>query len=232
MRTLITSLALAACAATFAQGTQGITNTTDPAKAGTDQQPAPYVKSAYDECLTNAGTNTWQVLGLNEDQIARITAMQTRYKQAAKTDADEKVKAAAKAEKEARKHGRSKKNNGVADKTTTPPQKPSVPATAQPATANTDQRANGNLEKKANDTTAMKLDKEAVVPAEKDNTALEPAKDERATLDKDLDASASAMGDTPMISASPYDDELRSILTPEQLQQWVRRCNVDTSMRP
>ncbi len=44
------------------------------------QDPAP-VKSTYDECLTTAGQYTWSVLGLNEDQVNRVGALQTRYKE-------------------------------------------------------------------------------------------------------------------------------------------------------
>ena len=44
------------------------------------QNTAP-VKSAYDECLTMAGQYTWAALGLNDDQISRVGALQARYKE-------------------------------------------------------------------------------------------------------------------------------------------------------
>ena len=44
------------------------------------QDPAP-VKSVYDACLTTAGQFTWTALGLNEDQMNRVSALQARYKE-------------------------------------------------------------------------------------------------------------------------------------------------------
>ena len=34
----------------------------------------------YHECLTTAGPSTWRTLGLDEQQAARMTDLQTRYK--------------------------------------------------------------------------------------------------------------------------------------------------------
>jgi hypothetical protein len=60
---------------------------------------------------------------------------------------------------------------------------------------------------------------------------LDPATEGQATLEKNeqgtmTDASLSLQ------PVSPYDDELRSILTPEQMHLWERRCDVRTSMQP
>ena len=39
------------------------------------------VKSVYDACLTTAGRYTWTALGLNADQMSRVSALQARYKE-------------------------------------------------------------------------------------------------------------------------------------------------------
>ncbi|MBK9195366.1 MAG: hypothetical protein IPO17_10355 [Flavobacteriales bacterium] len=92
MRTIITSVALAACATVFAQNTAPLTP---------QQDTVQHVQSIYDECLLTAGTGSWQALGLTQDQILRVSALQTRYKESskaaeAKAVADEKAAAKAK----------------------------------------------------------------------------------------------------------------------------------------
>lgn len=202
MRTIITSVALAACATVFAQ------NNVAPAP---QQDTVQHVQSIYDECLLTAGTSSWQALGLNTDQVARVTELQTRYKQSAKA-AEEKAiadeKAAAKA---AKGKGKVKKE-----------------AEKAPAAASVDA-------KKADVLTAKQPEVEQVdpqvEPAMKDNTALEPPVELNGSLDKEEDFSA-ATGTVPPMEYSPLDAELRAILTPGQLALWERRCDNRTSFKP
>ena len=168
MRTLITSLAIAASAAAFAQQ-----NTTPPAP----QDPAAFQMSIYDECLRTAGKNSWEVLHLDQQQVASITALQTRYKEEA---------AAAKemAMKEGKKPARQTKAEAKYDVPPTPADQPY-----------------------GNDTTG--------------------------TMDDELDATAAVpMDDAGAPLLSPVDQELHTILTPEQLAIWERRCDMRMGMKP
>ncbi len=71
MNKLILS-AIAMCTLTFANAQEGTTASAD--------QPQTPPKSVYHQCLLNAGTSTWQVLGLDEQQATRVAAVQARYK--------------------------------------------------------------------------------------------------------------------------------------------------------
>lgn len=205
MRTLSTAMAL----------TLGVMAWAQTSPAAQEQQPtAPYVKSTYHDCLTMAGTNTWQAMGLNSDQMARLNDMQTRYKLAGQADAEAKAKAEEKAAKEARKSGKRKQAN------------------EPKAAAQSPNAVSGSTAAVRTTTPVPQTDKEPSAPMTKDRgTALEPATEGQATLEKgepSMDADA-AMSAQPV---SSYDEELRAILTPEQMHLWERRCDVRTSMRP
>lgn len=80
MKNLLMIGALGLMATVSAQNTPEAPAQPPVREPATMQDPAP-VKSAYDECLTTAGQYTWCALGLNEDQVNRVGALQTRYKE-------------------------------------------------------------------------------------------------------------------------------------------------------
>jgi low affinity Fe/Cu permease len=203
MRTIITSVALAACATVFAQNNAVETPKQDPVQ----QEPVPHVQSIYDECLLTAGTSSWKALGLNDDQVVRVSELQNRYKQSAKA-AEEKAVADEKAA--AKGKGKVKKE-----------------AEKAPAAASVEPKKTDGLT--AEQPEVKQVDPQ-VEPALKDNTALEPPV-ENGTMDKEEDFSA-ATGSIPPMEYSPLDAELRSILTPAQLALWERRCDNRTSFQP
>ena len=193
MRTIISSLALVACATVFAQNTAAPTP---------QQDPVPQVQSIYGECLLAAGTSTWETLGLNGDQITRVTALQTRYKQdvqAAKEKALADEKAAAKGKGKVKKEAEAK-----------------APVTEPTQVA---------------PTTSQKVEEKQLDPAVKSEAAiLEPPVDVDATLEEGVDFSAATA--KPLEEYSPFDAEFRAVLTPGQLTLWERRCDTRTSMQP
>lgn len=73
---MLASMALAIAAVGYAQS--GTTDPVAPLQDPAQQQPQ---QSVYHECLVNAGPYTWKVMGLDEGQVARISAVQTRYKE-------------------------------------------------------------------------------------------------------------------------------------------------------
>ncbi len=191
MRTIITSAALVAFAAVFAQE-----------KVATPPQQVPdeHVKSIYNECLLTAGTSSWQALGLNSDQMTRITELQTRYQQSvkaaeAKALADEKASAKAKGKAQVKK----------AANEATPP-------------------ASGKQEAIKLERTEGEQTQREVEPSMKDSTATVPPVGSDGTLDKQEEFSATTGTQEP-VEYSPLDTELRAILTPSQLALWERRCN-------
>ncbi len=201
MRTIITSVALAACATVFAQ------NTAPPTP---QQDTVQHVQSIYDECLLTAGTGSWQALGLTQDQILRVSALQARYKESSKA-AEAKAVADEKAAAKAKGKGKVKKEAEKAPAATSLEQKKAEGLTAeQPEVKQVDPQ---------------------VEPAMKDNTALEPPTELNSSLDKEEDFSA-ATGAIPPMEYSPLDAELRAILTPGQLVLWERRCDNRTSFKP
>ncbi len=199
MRTIITSVALAACATVFAQNTAAPTP---------QQDTVQHVLSIYDECLLTAGNGSWKALGLNDDQITRVSELQLRYKESAKAA---EAKAVADEKAAAKGKGKVKKESAKAPAATSLEQKKAEGRTAEQPEV---KQADPNVE-----------------PAMKDNTALEPPMELNGTLDKEEDFSA-ATGTIPPMEYSPLDAELRAILTPAQLTLWERRCDNRTSFKP
>src|SRR5262245_53558281 len=185
MRTLCTSLALAACAMAFAQNTA----TTTP-----QQDTLAYVKSTYDECLLAAGSSTWQAMGLTSEQVTRVSEMQTRYKQGGQAAAEAKAKADEKAAKEAAKANKTKNKSKV--------QKDAA------------DKANGT-----SSSTTQPVEEKQTDPSVKDKGQAPPPTNEHGTLEKDAEIPVAVQPDQ---GPSPYDAELRTILTPEQFQMWER----------
>jgi hypothetical protein len=105
---MLASMALAIAA--FGYGQSG---TTDPKTTGQDPAPQTPQQSVYHECLVNAGPYTWKVLGLNEDQVARISAVQTRYKESLQPPKEEKKDKKSKKDQAAKKVQNPAVNSGA-----------------------------------------------------------------------------------------------------------------------
>ncbi len=194
MRTFISTLALVASASVFAQSDAAMTQ---------QPEPAPFEQSIYEECLLIAGQNSWDVLKLNDDQVARMTDLQARYKVSA-----QEAKEQALAEEKAAAKGKGKV--AQAPKAITPIAK---------------------QEQVTNTAEAMEQEQAAPVPME-EKAEMESAMTTDGTLVNDGDVSAANPAEIIEVSYSPIDAELRSILTPEQLLIWERRCDRRTSMTP
>lgn len=73
------TVAAVACFAVAKAQDGTVAPATDATVPAEQVQTAP-LQSAYHACLLDAGKETWTVLGLDESQVARVTALQERYK--------------------------------------------------------------------------------------------------------------------------------------------------------
>jgi hypothetical protein len=84
---MLATMALAIAAAGYGQN--GTNDPNAPVQDPAQQNPQ---QSVYHDCLVSAGPYTWKVLGLDEDQVNRISAVQTRYKESLEPAKDTKSK--------------------------------------------------------------------------------------------------------------------------------------------
>ena len=177
---MLASMALAVAALGYGQNGTTAPNTTgqDPAQ----QQPQ---QSIYHECLVSAGPYTWKVLGLNEDQVARINAVQARYKESLQPPKEEK------------KTGKDKGNKDQASKKV---QNPAVNSGVdQPGIAKSEGKSDNpdvNVQNGKNENEMNTLQGNTVTADGTEGQPLPPS----------------------------VNDELKTILTPEQWAQWDRQC--------
>lgn len=203
-----------------AQGQSGSTTApnkgTEPTVAQ-EQQPA---RSIYHDCLVAAGKSTWAELGLNSDQVDRVTALQATYKSelAALETGDGKAKAS--------------KKEVVSEKKAATPVKPVEPLdksgikgedkTAAPTKEPMDKT--GVSEERTADgmPTTKPVDGKAPVTAEEivDPTLPPMEQDKTATQ---FDAAPADEAGVPVINDAK-GSELAAILTPEQWNRWQKQC--------
>lgn len=172
--------------------------------------PEASAHSIYHDCLLAAGTSTWTELGLNSDQVERVTALQTAYK----------AELAA-AEKPAGKTKGAKKD--VAVKKVEATVTPSVSADKSGMTA---EEKKVDVEKETMDKTGVAQESLNGEPATKPeenvaNPDMPPvAKDNTSTP---LDAGDQTYAAVPT-THDVQGDQLAAILTPEQWNRWQKQC--------
>ena len=198
-RILLAAVALSASAIAVAQ-----TETTTPATNNAlepvpveQQEPAAPARVLQQDCLLIAGNNTWKALGLSDDQITRLAALQERHKAEIAPPVEEKDVKGKKKAAATKKAEPAVGKTEVIDKT-------GVEADKQPAQA--------------------ELDPSKAAPT--DNTGTQ-APGETTAPD--------AVTEPLQPVALSVNDELRTILTPEQYALWSTQCaeivTQPTSMR-
>lgn len=194
-RIIITVAAMASFA--IAQAQDGSTPATKDARLPNEPVQSAPERSAYHDCLLNAGTETFAVMGLDASQVERLTALQARYK--AQLEPPKETKAT---------KGKSKKSE-VSKAKEQPAAKVEQPASTTAPTQS-----------------AEPVDKTGVAVDQSLQTAqqAEPLR-EKTQGQEELAVQPETTLQTPMMPVDPtVNDELQAILTPEQWARWHKQC--------
>ena len=179
--------------------------TTAPVKdaAVTASPEAAGLKSAYHDCLLKAGKETFAILGLDENQVARITELQGRYK--AGLQAAEEAKAP---------KGKQTKNAVAAKEPVAKESEQAVVATEPPSETAAPVDKTG---------VAVDAPIEEMREAELTDPLVMSTDDPAQTTVSSPETTIQTPGlDTPSDPAA--GDALQDILTPEQWAQWHKKC--------
>lgn len=162
-------------------------------------------KSAYHECLLNAGKETFAVLGLDESQIARVIELQTRYKG--------ELQAADEAKAPKGKHA--KKAVVTKDVVAKEPEQPV--AVVPPAVTTAPVDKSGIVAEEPMEELRQAEQTDPLVMSTEDPTLTAPLAPETTVQTPGL----------TMPADPAAGDDLRAILTPEQWNQWHKQCYSD-----
>ncbi len=194
----IIALAAVGCF-TLAQAQGGITA---PATDGAAQPQGAGRKSAYHDCLMNAGKETFDVLRLEEGQIVRVTELQTRYKADLKAADDEKA------------------SKGKQAKRTTAVKEPAAKDSEQPVTTLPPAGTTATVDKTG---TAVEDPMEELRAAGQ----TDPLVTNTEAIDHAEAMAPGSMLQSPALG-TPSDpaagDELQTILTSAQWSVWHKQC--------
>lgn len=183
----------------IANGQSG--NTTSPNKNTDAQLVQVPVHSIYHDCLLAAGTSTWKELGLNSDQVDRVTALQTAYK----AQLAEPLQTAGK--------GKAAKPNAATSEKPAPVIKPAEPM------------EKSAIEEEGNSATPL------VEPMDKTFVEKEGIAEDNPTEginEGQLSEGTQPVQLDPAVLADAQGSELASILTPEQWTRWQKQCSAGT----